>query len=352
MVGAAFFRELYLSSLSDSFMDLTSPEFQKQLASDNLNPIIFTLLVNDLFIRSQYFEYDERKYLRDRGGAFENQLNKNTLGILDKPISAYRMPEFEGIIPLMPITPLVINDARKLYIAPHSMSYMAVSQDRIMEEREKSQGIDFIRFFKDQDADNLRFISALRMGATFPFITPNVQLPSSPRMETMDTGLSDNFGMQDAFRFMHVFRDWITENTSGVVLLTIRDSEKLMEIEHKSTPSILEKLVIPLKNIYTNWDNVQTLNNETLFNFMRETLPFSLERVEFEYATKDFVRQRSLLFESRGESRQEELEIERASLNWRLTAKEKRSILDNIQSFQNQRSLKRLSELFGESSGF
>lgn len=348
MVGAAFFRELYLRSLFDPLMDLTSPEYQKQLASDNLNPIIFTLLVNDLLIRNQYFEYSGRKYLMDRGGAFENQLNKNTLGILDKPISAYKAPEFEGKIPLMPISPLVINDARKLYISPHSMSYMAISQGRTAGGREKSQGIDFIRFFKEQDAENLRFISALRMGATFPFITPNIQLPSSPVMETMDTGLSDNFGMQDAFRFMHVFREWIAENTSGVVLMTIRDSEKIMDIEHKNTPSILDKLIIPLKNIYTNWDNVQTLNNEILFNYISETMPFSIERVEFEYSTKDFVRERNLLFEGRGESMQQELEIERASLNWRLTAKEKRSILDNIQSIQNQKALERLWEIFGK----
>jgi hypothetical protein len=77
-----------------------------------------------------------------------------------------------------------------------------------------------------QDADSLRFLSALRMNATFPYITPNVSLPSTPAMEIMDAGLSDNFGVSDAVRFLYVFRQWIGENTSGVILLSIRDTPR------------------------------------------------------------------------------------------------------------------------------
>ncbi|MEX2514118.1 MAG: patatin-like phospholipase family protein [Cyclobacteriaceae bacterium] len=346
VIGAAFFREIYLRSLHNKEIDPVDKIYLQQLSSDNLNPIIFTLLVNDLFIRNQYFKYNERDYLMDRGGAFENQLNKNTKGVLDKPLQAYLRPEWEGVIPQMPITPLVVNDARKLYISPHSMSYMCASEGGVNLPGEKGQGIDFKRFFINQDALQLRFSSALRMGATFPFITPNVQLPSFPEMETMDAGLADNFGIQDAHRFMFTFRDWIAENTSGVVLMTVRDSEKILEIEHKPPLSILEKLMTPLKNIYINWDNVQTLNNETLYHFMKETLPFHLERVEFEYSTKDFLDDRKPLFDTREGRGPRDLEVARASLNWRLTSREKRSILNNIYLENNQKSFQRLREIF------
>ncbi|WP_114748901.1 patatin-like phospholipase family protein [Pleomorphovibrio marinus] len=345
MIGAAFFRELYLQSLEDPNLDPMDEKFLHQIASDNLNPIIFTLLVNDLFIRSQYFEYGGRKYLKDRGGAFENQLNRNIKGVLDKPLLEYWQPEFEGKIPLMPITPLVINDARKLFISPHSMSYMGISLSRAGGVTEKSQAIDFIRFFGHQDAQNLRFLSALRMGASFPFITPNISLPSAPPMETMDTGLADNFGIQDAFRFMHVFKEWIAANTSGVVLVAIRDSEKITEIEHKAPPTLFQKMMIPLQNIYRNWDHVQTLNNETLFHYMHENLPFALHRVEFEYTTKEMVGRRALLVEATEGGLQQELEKERASLNWRLTAREKKAILENFDSRQNQMALSEFVEL-------
>ncbi|KEO74658.1 patatin-like phospholipase family protein [Anditalea andensis] len=345
VIGAGFFREIYLRSLTDTAIDVTSQEYLKQISSDNLNPIIFTLLVNDLLIRNQYFEYNGRRYLKDRGYAFESQLNQNTKGILDKPLKDYYLPEKNGIIPMMAITPLIINDARKLFISPHSMSYMGVSMQRFEGQREKSQAIDFKRFFSKHDADNLRFISALRMGATFPFITPNIQLPSDPQMELMDAGLSDNFGIQDAMRFLYVFREWIEENTSGVVLVTVRDSEKFSEIEKKRPPSLVQKIVTPLKNIYINWDNVQTLNNEALYNYMREILEVDLERIEFEYATRNFVKER-VGYADNDQVQQEEVEIERASLNWRLTAREKKSIVESIHTPNNQHSLKRLKEIF------
>lgn len=338
VLGEAFFRELYLRSQSDQDLDPTDSVFLDQIASDNLNPIIFTLLVNDLLIRNQKFDYRGRSYLKDRGYAFEDQLNKNTKGILDKPLKDYRLPEAAAQIPMMPVTALITNDGRKLIISPHSMSFLGVSAEGISGEEEKKQSIDFRRFFASHDPDNLRFLTALRMSATFPFITPNVELPSSPVMMTMDTGLSDNFGIQDALRFVYVFKDWIAQNTGGVVMITIRDSEKNEEIPAKDLPRILEKVLTPLKNISVNWGNVQTIQNEVLFNYLSESMPFDVERIEFEYSPTKIL----------SNSAEDHAGVSpRASLNWRLTAREKRSIVSSLNTPDNLRSLKRVEELFG-----
>jgi hypothetical protein len=344
VIGAAFFRELYLRNKGDQKTDHLEEKYLDQISSDNLNPIIFTLLVNDMLIRNQYFEYNGRRYLKDRGFAFESQLNINTEGVMDKTISEYLEPEYYSQIPMLPVTPLITNDGRKLIIAPYSMSYMGISLDRTEGFDEKSQSIDFQRMFAKHEAKNLRFISALRMGATFPFITPNIQLPSKPLMQTMDSGLSDNFGVQDALRFIYVFEDWIKENTSGVILITIRDSEKFTEIEQKPLPTFFEKLFTPVKNIYINWDNVQTLNNEVLFTRMKETMDFELERIEFEYSTLQYLRDRGLA-DQLGPFSPVDQDIQRASLNWRLTAREKKSIIDNINSTQNRLSLEKIKRL-------
>lgn len=344
LIGAGFFRELYLQSVLNPSFDYLDAQYLDQISADNLNPIIFTLLVNDLLIRNQHFEYNGRRYLKDRGFAFEQQFNQNTHGLMDKPLSDYREPELLARIPMMPITPLITNDGRKLLIAPYSISYLGISDQRIEGRREKSQAIDFHRFFEKHDADNLRFISALRMGATFPFITPNIQLPSIPMMETMDAGLSDNFGIQDALQFIYIFKDWISENTSGVVLVSIRDSEKFQPVERKNPRTFLEKLFTPLKNIYINWDNVQTLHNENAFTRMQETMPFSVQRIEFEYSTLQYLQDRGLAGEE-GVFNPEQQEILRASLNWRLIAREKKSILDNIHSKFNQESLRKIAAI-------
>jgi predicted patatin/cPLA2 family phospholipase len=220
------------------------------------------------------------------------------------------------------------------------MSFLGSSVEGISGQSEKKQSIDFKRFFVNHDPDNLRFLTALRMSATFPFITPNVELPSEPRMKTMDTGLSDNFGIQDALRFTYVFQDWIRKNTGGVVLITIRDSEKSTEIPVTDPPRLFERIFNPLKNIYVNWDNVQTIQNEVLFNYLSESMPFNVDRIEFEYAPGQVQIQ---------ELTETQENMQRASLNWRLTAREKRSILSSLYSVKNQNALKKAEALLGKS---
>jgi len=339
MIGAAFFRELYLQNLTDDQIVLNNPTYLHQISADNLNPIIFTLLVNDLLIRTKYFSYQGKEYLKDRGFSFENQLNINTKGVLDKPLYAYKIPEYQAQIPLMPITPLITNDGRKLIISATPMSYLGISFGDTPLTKELFRGIDFVRFFKNQDAEKLRFLTALRMGATFPFITPQINLPSDPVIATMDAGLSDNYGMRDALGFLFVFKEWIQENTSGVTLITIRDSEKNKAIEKEISTRFLQKLFVPLKSIYSNWDKVQTLNNESLYYYLRQNLGFELDRIEFEYATSD------LGIVSPNESENVFQKSQRASLNWRLTQREKTFILDNINHPLNQSALNKIKQI-------
>ena len=97
-----------------------------------------------------------------------------------------------------------------------------------------TKGIEYARFFKDQNPEKIDFITALRMSATFPYITPYISLPSDPPMQIMDAGLTDNFGSIDAARFISVFKDWIEANTGGVVIIRVRDNEKIREVRTKS----------------------------------------------------------------------------------------------------------------------
>ena len=34
----------------------------------------------------------------------------------------------------------------------------------------------------------------------------------------MDAGLSDNYGVKNSIKFLYTFKDWIKENTSGIIL--------------------------------------------------------------------------------------------------------------------------------------
>jgi hypothetical protein len=44
-----------------------------------------------------------------------------------------------------------------------------------------------------------------------------------PVIDVMDAGLRDNYGQETSLRFAEAFDDWIKENTSGVLIIQVRD---------------------------------------------------------------------------------------------------------------------------------
>lgn len=352
LVGAGYYRELVLRSQLGEPVNPYSATYLDRISRDNLNPIIFSLLVNDLFIKYQRFNYGGYSYVKDRGYAFEKQFNLNTEGFMDKPLHHYREPEQKSLIPMMLVAPSITNDGRKLFISPQHVSYMNTADAAHREMvNDKVKGIDFLRFYKNHDAENLRFLSALRMAATFPYITPNISLPSNPPMETMDSGISDNFGIADASRFLYVFRDWISENTSGVVFVSIRDSEKDKPIEKNLNPTLFQKLFTPIRNIYKNWTYIQDIKNDNLIEFTKSWFPGKVHRVDLQYIPRTIFKDEPAGSPADEQKKLEKEEIERASLNWHLTTREKKNILDNIHLPINQQELLRLQELLEDGQG-
>jgi hypothetical protein len=284
LVGAGYFRELYLQKKSGKNIDLQAEEYPVNISKDVLNPMIFSLLVNDFFISLQSFRYSGHEYLKDRGYSFEQRLNHNTHSILDKPLGAYTEPEKQNLIPLLFLAPNIMNDGRKLFISSQSVTYMNIDAPSDHEiHDEKIKGIDFKSFFLDHGSQNLRFLTALRMNATFPYITPNISLPSNPPMKIMDSGISDNFGIGDAIRFLYVFNDWISENTSGVIFLSIRDSPKDKKIKDTHKDSLLDKVFVPISSLYKNFDNIQDFNNDGQIEYARRWFKGNIVKLDIQY---------------------------------------------------------------------
>ena len=257
---------------------------------------------------------------------------------MDKPISDYNTYEKQGIIPLMILTPTVINDGRKIYIASRPVSFMNYESLKGNYEDFKVSGIDFQRFFHDQGAPQLRFLSALRMSATFPYITPNTTLPTNPGIQIMDAGISDNFGLSDAVRFLYAFKEWVAENTSGVVFVSIRDSPKLKDISPTSGSTIIDDLTQPISSVYNNFENFQDISSDLLIGEAQSWLHTSIHRVDIQYQAQGYV----AILQKMDSIRQNNA---RASLSWRLTTREKEGVVDNIWSSRNQEQIKKLIEL-------
>jgi hypothetical protein len=196
------------------------------------------------------------------------------------------------------------------------------------------EGIDFSRFYESAGSKNLRFLSALRMNATFPYITPNITLPSVPAMEIMDAGISDNFGISDALRFIYAFQDWLEVNTSGIILLSIRDSQKNKAIGLRGTKSLIEKFSNPISSIYINFENLQDISNNDKITFARSWFDGEIYTIDLQYVPQSLT----------GDPK----DISRASLNWRLTTREKNDIINSIYLKKNKDQLTRLRSLLNK----
>lgn len=339
LIGAGYFRELKLQQKLNKPIHPYAERHLWQVSADNLNPIIFSLLANDLFVGFTKFEYNGKFYAKDRSYTFEEQLDRSTDRLMDKPLKDYRDVELQSVVPMMILSPTVVTDGRRLHISPLPVSFLNTDLLHYSAYgNPKISGVDFQRLFANQEAENLRFLSALRMSATFPYISPNTTLPSDPPIEIMDAGISDNFGITDAVSFLYAFKDWIAENTSGVVFLSIRDSPKLNPVTAKSGQSLVDNFYQPISNVYNNFENFQDIANDHLIGYAHSWFTGSIDRVDIEYKAEtlttalnksDSIRQNNA----------------RASLSWRLTTREKQGIINNIGTSSNRESLEKLKVL-------
>ncbi len=323
MIGASYFRELHLQK-DELDQSIYSSKFVHNISKDLLNPIAFSIATNDFFFRLKSYKDQDYSYTKDRGYAFERQLLKNTEFLFDKRISDYANPELKSEIPIMILSPTVINDARRMLISSQPVSFLTrTSTSSYVKNQPIIENFEFRKLFKNQDADNLKFSSALRMSATFPIIMPRVSLPSEPKINVIDAGMRDNFGKLTTYKYIQTFKDWINENTSGIVIITLRDKPKNLAIKKESIGSLTENFLSPVGSMFDNLFPVQDYSLDEMLHYLGNDFTQPIDVIDFELNNS-------------------ENEI---SLSWHLTTKEKEKVLNSINSQKNQEALKRLKLL-------
>ena len=324
MIGAAYYRQLLLEKKLGKIDSPYSNQYQDNISKDMLNRLSFMASTNDIFIRYQKCNVSGYKYTKDRGYAFEQQLHKNTEGKLDKPLSYYEGFEKEAIIPSILLSPTIVNDGRRLLIGAQSYHFLTSNLQSAPKGLITSENIDYQSLLKEQETGDIRFSSALRASATFPFVMPMITLPTSPEIQLMDAGIRDNYGGKTTIEMLYAFEEWIEENTSGVIILQVRDTKKIRDNESYSHVSFTDKITLPFGNMYKNFPRVQDFNQDELMKIADEALNFKIDIISFN------------LLESRDE---------RISLSWHLTTQEKKKIKNAINSSSNQNSILQLKKL-------
>ena len=327
MFGAAFFRELNrLKTYKGSSIHPDDRKYTDAISADLLNPLFSSFVARDLASPAQKFNVGNYEYIKDRGYAFEQKLNKNTNGVLDRQLRDIAPEEASAQIPLMLFSSVITRDSRTMLISTQPISFLmrpVFDSNRI--KSIDPDAVDFGSFFEKQDPMNVRMLTALRMNATFPYVLPNVWLPSEPVIDVMDAGFRDNFGEQVGIRFVHVFRDWIQKNTRGVLLIQIRDRKTGgWESPFEST-DITEIITKPVLLLQYNWYKMQEYNQNDLLSVMEGYMGGTFYKMTFQYEPKKAN--------------------DGAALNFHLSRQEKLDIANAVSSPLNQQIFKNVNDL-------
>ena len=331
MLGATYYRELYRMKEAGDSIKPGDRQYAENISKDLLNGLFSSLVARDIFAPAQKFKVGENKYVKDRGYSFENELSENTHGILNKQLKDYNSDESNARIPLIIYSSTITRDGRKMLVSTQPISFMMREiPDSISGMLAEPDAVDFCKFFQRQDPGNLRILTALRINATFPYVLPNVWLPTNPIVDVMDAGIRDNYGQETALRFLNVFKDWIAANTRGVAFVQVRDRPLGDWEDHFKDQGVVDQFTKPLLILNYNWMKMQDYYHEEMIRFADHSFSFPFEKFTFSYIPAK---------NNKG-----------AALNFHLTAKEKSDIREALNSADNQLSFKRIED-FGYPSG-
>ncbi len=329
MMGNAYFRQLYYLQKQGKDINLLDTIYREDLGKDLLNAIFSGYAANDLIFPWQTYQAYNQKYRKDRAFWFDNQLRENTRGLIDGKIMKFREAEYLSLIPMMVFSPTIMNDQRSLFISATPVSYLCLpfsGKNTGTLNYLLPDGVDFMRFFEYRGAENLDLATAMRLNATYPYVLPAAYLPTIPDMKVMDAGFRENHGFGASTKFVNVFRNWIEQNTAGIIFIQIRSDIKLQKMNDiKSESTLFNEMFLPFRSIYTNFLTQQDYTDDLFVAQLANSLKVPVHILPFIYTP--------------------EVENKEAAMSFHLTGKEKQDIVDAFYTEGNEKMMHKLIEL-------
>jgi hypothetical protein len=262
-----------------------------KLTQDWLTPVSQSLVTNDVPGFFSPFPCPT-----DRGVALERAWSKGLDGELDATFGQLAERERAGWCPSLAFSPMMIEDGRRLLVSNLDLRYPASNDGHLLEydsdlpknlaDLNRNYSHDALELFRMFPHSRNRFAvsTAVRMSASFPFLSPAVPLPTKPRRRVVDAGYFDNYGVSlaSAVLFSKKNTDWIRENVSKVVLIQIRDGQSDDERQLRVIPDAgrrskgvgsllsrsLEELTSPLEGLSNARVGTTSFRNDGLLELL------------------------------------------------------------------------------------
>jgi hypothetical protein len=126
--------------------------------------------------------------------------------------------------------------------------------------------------------DDFRVVTAARLSASFPYVSPAAVLPTQPRRRIVDAGYYDNYGVTVAAGWLadcltdegRAKLEWLKRHVSGVLVLQVRDGiNKLNDLDSEigapgSSPGGrgFEWASTPVEGVLSARDSVSVFRND------------------------------------------------------------------------------------------
>ncbi len=216
MVGAAY----YVKQRHDISSGIAARALSSMIPLDSITPVAAYIA-----LREVWHSILPRMATSDRGIVLEENWND-----INFPIQKLRLDEENGKIPSIILSPMMIEDGRRLLITNLDLWPLAAAGGSEVTAKDPGSrshlfslsAVEFFRLFPF--ATGFHLATGVRMSATFPYVSPAVSLPTDPPRRVVDAGYYDNYGIQLAAAWAQWNFDWLIHETSGVVLVQIRDA--------------------------------------------------------------------------------------------------------------------------------
>jgi hypothetical protein len=202
-------------------------EFLHGLRQDFLSRVVQKWIAKDL-----PFNFVQRHTDNDRGRALEIAWNKHLKGAADPasrqwdpnratfdvPLSSRAYFEEQALAPALVFAPMMVEDGRQLLISNLNLDQL-IEAEANPQPHPALTAVEFFKLFRG--ADQFRLGTAVRMQASFPFVSPAATLPTNPIRRTVDAGYYDNYGVNVALK-------WIAENEATLREVTGNQGVRLL----------------------------------------------------------------------------------------------------------------------------
>lgn len=203
----------------------------ESVSRDSLSPVVHQMLFHDLPLMFAPWPIG-----CDRGQVLERTWNANLGNALDMTFEQLRQGEEEGWRPSLVFTPMLVEDGRRLLITNADIEFLTTSQGSyldhtrgfVQDEVYSRSAFNCFELFPEAH-HTLKLATAVRMNASFPYVTPAGALPTDPRRRVVDAGYYDNYGGDLAAGWLAACLtdpaklERLRRGVCGIVLIEIRD---------------------------------------------------------------------------------------------------------------------------------